>query len=192
LFLIIFTSIVFFLFVIIYFQKSAQTKANKELVKRNLELVKSENEFAEIKLSKQSKTNNNSNPQLLNERYKLSTINEEQIKELKNIIINSMTELKLFKDKDLNLPEYSKKIKENKNRVSQVINQEFNKNFSNFINEYRVKEARRMLSNTKYQNLTIEAIAYEVGFSSKSTFNRVFKDITGITPSFYLQSAKTL
>jgi AraC-like DNA-binding protein len=192
LFLIIFTSIVFFLFVIIYFQKLAQKKANKELVKRNLELVKSENEFAEIKFSRADITNDNSKPKLINEKYKLSTINEDQKKELKHFILDSMTEQKLYKDKNLNLQNYSKRIKENKNRVSQVINQEFNKNFSNFINEYRVKEARRMLSNTKYQNLTIEAIAYEVGFSSKSTFNRVFKDITGITPSFYLQSAKTL
>ena len=192
LFLIIFTSIVFSLFVIIYFQKSVQKKANKELVKRNLELVKSENEFAEIKLNKQGKTNNNSNPKLIDEKYKFSTINENQKEELKHFILDSMTEQKLFKDKNLNLQNYSKKIKENKNHVSQVINQVFDKNFNNFVNEYRVKEARRMLSNTKYQNLTIEAIAYEVGFSSKSTFNRVFKDITGITPSFYLQSAKTL
>jgi len=194
LFLIIFASIVLFSAIIFYFQKSVQKRANKELVKRNLELVESENELAVIESGRQyiTKGISNSNPQLIDEKYKSSTIIEEQKEELKHYILNSMIEQKLFKDKDLNLNSYSKKIEANKNHVSQVINEKFNKNFSNFINEYRVKEARRLLSDIKYHNITFEAIAYEVGFASKSSFNRVFKNITGITPSFYLETAKNI
>ena len=194
LFLIIFASIVLLASVVFYFQKSVQKKANLELVKRNLELVKSEDEVADIKSTREdiAKGKNVRKTEFVDEKYKSSTIDEKQMGDLKNHILVSMTEQKLFKDKDLNINSYSEKIGAGKNHVSQVINQKFNKNFNNFINEFRIKEARRMLSDSKYQNITIEAIANEVGFASKSSFYRVFKDITGITPSFYLQSSKTL
>ncbi len=194
LFLTIFASIVLLASVVFYFQKSAQKKANLELVKRNLELVKSENELANIKSKREdiAQGKNYLKTEFVDEKYKSSTIDEKQMEDLKNQILISMTEQKLFKDKDLNINSYSEKIGAGKNHVSQVINQKFNKNFNNFINEFRVKEARRMLSDSKYQNITIEAIADEVGFASKSSFYRVFKDITGITPSFYLKSAKAI
>ncbi|MGY8932572.1 MAG: helix-turn-helix domain-containing protein [Flavobacteriales bacterium] len=57
-----------------------------------------------------------------------------------------------------------------------------------FINKYRIKDARQMLSNPGNNNLTIEFIAFSVGFESKSSFNNAFKNYTGITPSFYIKS----
>ncbi|MBU0488050.1 MAG: helix-turn-helix domain-containing protein, partial [Bacteroidetes bacterium] len=59
------------------------------------------------------------------------------------------------------------------------------KNFKNLINEYRIKESRKLLI-TK-PNLTIEAIAHDVGFRSKSAFNAAFKLYTGVTPSFFIR-----
>ena len=62
------------------------------------------------------------------------------------------------------------------------------KNFYYLINEYRVGEVKKRLKNPKYKNLTILAIAYDSGFNSKSAFNTIFKDMTGLTPSQYLKN----
>ena len=53
---------------------------------------------------------------------------------------------------------------------------------------YRVEEVKQRLKDSKYKNFTILAIAYDSGFNSKSAFNTIFKDLTGMTPSQYLDS----
>ena len=67
-------------------------------------------------------------------------------------------------------------------QLSQLINDEFLVNFYDFINKYRVEEAKKLLIEDT-NNYKILAIAYEVGFNSKATFNRVFKKFTDLTPS---------
>ncbi len=74
----------------------------------------------------------------------------------------------------LNMPSY---------QLSNIINDYLHKNFFDFINEYRVEEVKKQLSVNK--NYTLLGIAYECGFNSKSSFNRIFKNFTGITPSDY-------
>ena len=80
--------------------------------------------------------------------------------------------------------------------LSQLINDEFLVNFYDFINKYRVEEAKKLLIEDTH-NYKILAIAYEVGFNSKATFNRVFKKFTDVTPSEFKEkfsplSGKTL
>ena len=70
-------------------------------------------------------------------------------------------------------------------QLSQVINTSLGQNFYNLINSYRVEEAKQQLSASDKQNQTILAIAYDVGFNSKSVFNKAFKKFTGTTPSKY-------
>ena len=62
--------------------------------------------------------------------------------------------------------------------------------FPALVNNLRVSEARRMLADEKYRHYSIEGIARSVGFSSKSAFNVAFKKITGLTPSFFRESAE--
>jgi AraC-like DNA-binding protein len=68
-----------------------------------------------------------------------------------------------------------------------LINEEFLVNFYDFVNKYRVEEAKRLLLDNN-RNYKIIAIAYEVGFNSKATFNRVFKKFTGLTPSDFKEN----
>jgi AraC-like DNA-binding protein/Flp pilus assembly protein TadD len=82
-------------------------------------------------------------------------------------------------------------VKSNKRYVSQIINDEFNQSYNSFINSYRIRVARRLLSDDEYQNYTIEAIANMVGFKSKSSFNVFFKKSTGITPSYFQKNVRT-
>lgn len=69
--------------------------------------------------------------------------------------------------------------------ITQILNTVFNQNFYDFINTYRVEEIQRRLHDPQFKNLTILAIAYDCGFNSKSTFNRIFKQKTGLTPREY-------
>jgi len=86
---------------------------------------------------------------------------------------------------NLTLGELSRQTKIPLNYLSQVINEDLNKNFYTFINEFCINEAKRLFSDPKYKNRSISEILFEVGFNSRSTFYSFFKKITGITPSAY-------
>ncbi|MGZ3777069.1 MAG: ABC transporter permease, partial [Mucilaginibacter sp.] len=74
--------------------------------------------------------------------------------------------------------------------LSRIINIGLEKNFSDFINDFRVREVVRKMQNPAYDRITLLGIAYESGFNSKRTFNRVFKETTGKSPVEYKNSLK--
>ena len=78
------------------------------------------------------------------------------------------------------------------NYVSQVINEHFGCNFNAMVNDRRIKEACRRMSDVEhYGNQTIKAIAHSVGFNSHSNFVNTFRKFTGLTPSAYLKLTRT-
>ena len=165
-----------------------KVQANKDLVKKNLEIVKSEEYIRECLKSEQEK-NNVSQYQVVADKYSNSPLTEEYKEDLKLLISQTMEDEKLYLNNHLTIEMFSKHLNASRSYISQVINEKFNTNFNNFINEYRIKEARRMLIDEENRNLTIETIASMVGFGNKSSFNNAFKKYTGITPSFYMKSA---
>lgn len=86
---------------------------------------------------------------------------------------------------NLTIKELADSIGVHPKSLSKTINDQLQKNFYNFINEYRVEEVKQRLAAKEYEHLTILGIAYDSGFNSKSTFNTIFKKFTGITPSSY-------
>ena len=72
--------------------------------------------------------------------------------------------------------------------LSQVINETIGQTFFDFINRYRIEEAKRLLTNPADKKITVLEVLYEVGFNSKSSFNKNFKKVTGQSPSEYLSS----
>lgn len=74
--------------------------------------------------------------------------------------------------------------------LSQAINDEIGKNFYQLINEFRVTEFKKYLNDPKMNHITFLGLAYEAGFNSKSSFYRVFKEITGETPTEFRQRIK--
>lgn len=73
--------------------------------------------------------------------------------------------------------------------ASRAINEVFGVNFSTLLSQYRIEEARRRLSSPEYANVTIQAIAVDLGFKSRSNFATVFKKFTGTTPNEYQKEA---
>ncbi len=174
---------------LIYFQMLQKKYANKELVRKNLEIVKSEEYIRECLKSEQEKKHV-IEKQIKVDKYSASTLTEEQKESLKILITETMDNEKPYLDSSFTIDVLSKHLDISRTYISQVINEVFKMNFNNFINEYRIKEARRVLTDEANKNLTIETIALSIGFGSKSSFNSAFKKYTGITPSFYMKSSK--
>ena len=79
--------------------------------------------------------------------------------------------------------------KVNTKYISESINQNAGMNFNGFINEKRIAYAKELIASEAAQELTLEAIANESGFRSKSSFNNAFKNFTGMTPSQFMKKA---
>ena len=94
-----------------------------------------------------------------------------------------MEQDKLYKNLNLTLKSLSETLQTYPHYITFVLNSILNQNFYDFINTYRIEEAKLMLLDSKKNNLTILAIAYDCGFNSKSSFNRMFKQKTGLTPT---------
>ena len=92
---------------------------------------------------------------------------------------------KLFLNPDLSLDTLAAKLDVTSKKLSQTINETFNQNFFEYINTYRIEEAKQIFENTSDSRLTVLEVMYDCGFNSKSSFNTIFKAKTGITPSEY-------
>jgi len=116
-----------------------------------------------------------------NHQYVISDSEKKEILELINRIFS---EKKLYKDPNLKLESFAKKIHVSARKLSIVINEITENNFSYLLNRYRIEEAKRILE-TSSEAISIEKIYLNTGFNSRSTFNRVFKSFTGTTPKEY-------
>lgn len=112
-------------------------------------------------------------------------LKDEELKEWKDRLQNVMATRKPYLDPQLTLTNLSKELGVNSNLLSFVINAGFEKNFNDFINDYRVAEVKAKLSSGGSKNLTLLAVAFECGFNSKATFNRAFRKCTGLSPKEY-------
>nr|WP_299071052.1 helix-turn-helix domain-containing protein [uncultured Allomuricauda sp.] len=95
---------------------------------------------------------------------------------------NAMVNENLFRNPELSLTGLSKFVSVSERTISEVLNGNLNKNFYQFVNEYRVKDVQEKLKNPRNSHLKILSLAFDAGFNSKATFNRLFKAYTGLTP----------
>lgn len=116
-------------------------------------------------------------------KYEYSKLDDKRKEEyLKNLELIFKTK-KPYLSPNLTLDELSNISKIPARQISQIINESLNKNFYDYINGFRIEEAKKILSEHSKTKKTILEILYEVGFNSKSVFNTAFKRQTGLTPS---------
>lgn len=128
------------------------------------------------------------NNEILSEEAKLQhPVNElsQKTDEHYQNLLALIEEEKLFKNPDISMTLLAAKMKLSNGYLSQIINQKEGKNFFDFINGYRVEEVKRNLADPNFDHFSILGIGLEAGFKSKSTFNAVFKKMTGHTPTAY-------
>jgi len=117
-------------------------------------------------------------------------ISPELALQYKQSLLKYMDDEKPYMNNELRIQDISNELNIPIHILSYIINTQLNKNFFDFVNAYRIEEAKRRLLSKEYDKLTIIAIAFDCGFNSKATFNRLFKQYTLSTPSEFKKSRK--
>ncbi|WP_340202259.1 helix-turn-helix domain-containing protein [Ascidiimonas sp. W6] len=112
------------------------------------------------------------------------------IKILKKEIEIYFATSKPFLEPDLTLVRLADALQTSREELSEAINKGFEMKFNDFINQYRIEEFKRKISEGKHKQLSLLGLAYECGFNSKATFNRSFKKVVASSPTEYLQGLK--
>ncbi len=116
-------------------------------------------------------------------RYGNRKIANDRADELQEKLENLMAQERLFQNPNLTMPQVADKLNISNHQLSQLLNDNLGKPFPTFVNEYRIEEAKNLLSDKP--QFSLEAIGYECGFNSRSTFYATFKKLTGTTPAQY-------
>lgn len=113
----------------------------------------------------------------------VSKENQSSLNELASKLTHLMETKKIFRDPELNLARLSETLGVKPYQITQSLNLIIGKKFSDYVNEFRLDEVRRLINSGEYEHFTLLAIANEAGFNSKASFNRVVKKLTGKSPS---------
>tara|TARA_B100000809_G_scaffold266574_1_gene329995 strand:+ start:3305 stop:4489 length:1185 start_codon:yes stop_codon:yes gene_type:complete len=120
-----------------------------------------------------------------NSRYEKSGLKKDESKKYLTDLLRFMEDDQPFTNGKLSLKEVATKLNVSTNYLSQVINENLNKNFFDFVNEYRVNLIKEKMKDPNHKQFTLLALAFDCGFNSKSNFNVIFKKHTGLTPTAY-------
>lgn len=118
---------------------------------------------------------------------KRNVLEEKEIRKIQDLVKTYLKEEKGYRRPELSLSILANEINTTTNKLSWVLNNTYKKSFYELVNEYRVKDFLERIHNNHHKELTLISIALEVGFNSKSTFYKSFKEITKMTPSEYIR-----
>jgi AraC-like DNA-binding protein len=118
-------------------------------------------------------------------KYSKSGLKDGDAQNFLTILEEYMRSEKPYLDPDITIVDVASTLDIPKHYITQIINEKMNKNFYQYINEYRINEVKQKIADKNYIDHSILRIAYDSGFNSKSSFNTMFKKITDITPSEY-------
>jgi AraC-like DNA-binding protein len=162
------------LLVILYLYRQKRQALNS-LAKKNLQWA-NQNAFEIMDMTEDAGNNNDS------EKLVPPTgADNEIVKQVHEWMLNGA-----FKDSELTLDLLSKKMQINRNSLSRAVNTVTGKNFNMFVNEYRIKEALRIIS--KNRNIYVDELYERVGFRSRTSFYRSFRQITGLSPRRFIST----
>lgn len=178
--LLILVGVIFF-----YIKKKKHIELEKKDLQEQYVILK---QLIENQATSPSSDINNTTSKKEEEPYKNSSLTKSDREKYKTRILDLMNKEKPFLDPDLRLAELASKLDISTSHFSEVLHYCFKENFYNFINFYRVLESQDLMKKLSYKEAKIIAIAFDAGFKSKTTFNRVFKNHTGQTPSEYRET----
>ncbi len=121
---------------------------------------------------------------------KKKLLDETTLKTYSEQLLDYMLRNKPYLDPNLSLRSLAKQTGIHSNQLSWIINERFDKNFNEFINEFRVKQFKQIAADSQNNHLTLIAMAYDSGFNSKTVFNTFFKKSTGMTPNQFLKNMR--
>lgn len=120
-------------------------------------------------------------------KYQKSGLRNEDVSLIHQQLLQLIHNEQLFKDPELTLTDLSARLNIHPNHLSQVVNSIEQKNFYDFINDLRVEAFKQSLYQEQNKKYTLLSLAMDCGFNSKTSFNRNFKRVSGLSPSEYLK-----
>ena len=127
-----------------------------------------------------------STPELSEKKaYAKSGYRKETLEEVARRIEAIMEERKLYRNSEFSVSELSQELRITRHQISEAFSTILGINFYDYVNRLRVEEVLESLNDPEHRELPLLRIAFEAGFNSKSTFNRIFKSVVGETPSRY-------
>jgi AraC-like DNA-binding protein/uncharacterized membrane protein len=132
------------------------------------------------------------NPEIIiqkeNGKYTKSKHSKTESEKLASSLKSYMENEEPYLQAELSLADLASKLDISKSELTNLLNNYMGVNFFSFVNQYRLKTVLQKLEDPKFDHLTILSIAFDCGFNSKSTFNGLFKQHTGVTPTVYKQN----
>ena len=165
----------------LYYRKQQLYKA---IVRQNNEAIRREHQLKEQIISMKSVLENTSNEQLSQTKYASSSLNEEKKHDLFEALEKLMTEEHIYTDNLLTKDKVAELLGSNRTYLSQIINEQTGKTFTQYINDYRIQDAIQQLSDPNNQ-ISLKALSIELGFNSATTFYKQFQIATEMTPTQY-------
>lgn len=126
----------------------------------------------------------------LSDKYRSSSLRSIDEVKLYDLLKRLMETNRLYLDPELTLKKVADLLNTNTKYLSQVVNHQAGVNFQQYINLYRVEEAKSKIVKDSLSNLTLYGIALQCGFKNKSTFYKVFKETTGYTPKDFVRAKR--
>jgi len=114
-----------------------------------------------------------------------SQISPQFMDEMKDRIIDIILVQKKYKDKEYSAKRLADDLGTNTRYISAIVNVKFHTNYTSFVNKFRIEEAMTMLTDKRYQDMTMEDISDVVGFSNRQSFYASFYKLNGCTPREY-------
>ncbi|MCF8360259.1 MAG: tetratricopeptide repeat protein [Prolixibacteraceae bacterium] len=161
----------------LFYEYTKKRRAYKKLVKKNLALTK-----AYVRLEE------------LNDKFveREKRVDNQRLNEILTGLDKMIREEKIFLDRELTQQKLANILGTNSSYLSEIINTSFQKNFSTYMNEKRIEYTLQQLAEGNFKKYSVEGIALASGFSSRSTFHRAFKKITGVSPACYVENAEPI
>ena len=186
--------VILFSFGLTFFFFRRMRNAYRALVRRNQSwagLYRDDDETDDLPDSDDEvSTNDNLTSGLIESITKADESLPDNIDRIVECIEEAMSEKKLFKQANLTLDMIAHEIDFNRNYVSLALNRRMNKSLNTYINELRVKEAIRLLSDPACADMRFETISFESGFSDRSGLYRAFIKVTGLSPSNFRKNIR--
>lgn len=168
----------------LWYRYKRQNQLYTRIVCQHQEAIRKEQQLREVITSLRAQQESVSASSPMSEKYAASSLTNEKKNSLFQRLEKLMQEDAVYKENFLTKERVADLLGTNRTYLSQVINEQTQQNFTQYINNYRINEAIRLLSDPE-TDLPLKAVAAEVGFNSMSTFYKIFQNTVGVPPKQY-------
>lgn len=186
------TTLFFVIILLVVMRENRELRRrNLALYHRSLEVLKSDEMAGKQRKTVSAPAVEENNAATASSKYHHSTLSDADKDRIAQLVQQVMEQTEVIIQPDFTVEKLAQNISTGQKYVSQVINETFECNFNTLLGRYRIREACRRFNNPqRYGSYTIESIARDLGFKSRSNFATTFKKHTGLNPSEYLRLAK--